>query len=341
MMAKMRKACCVISAMLLLLVAAVGNADVPKRGSDHTPQTRPHDLDPGPSPPSNECSLVASRLADIQKLAVAGAQAPWTEASAQLASIQAKLDKPLEGALQKMGPALIAFIGVIIGSLLGGLANWKIQSSLATKKEQIDVALATAKARQDISSSFVEWQLRQLFELYGPLRAHLGQSHYLYDQMKAALIRVTKDNFQIVDNPDDPKRPDFKMRQPNGDWVVFKTVLHLGQVYGKSYGVDNYFDDIVGIGEQITRVIQEKAGFARPDHKELIDMFAQYLAHFSILKRVHSDVQDHVKKGTQSAMVVLDTAAFPRGLEGLIGTDYQSINRELEAWRNARTARVS
>lgn len=85
--------------------------------------------------------------------------------------------------------------------LLGGILNERLQRRrlvqeihLANSKADQEKQLAADKARQErefsekqsqlqIGHAVVEWELKQLSLLYGPVRALLGQSFGLYRQM--------------------------------------------------------------------------------------------------------------------------------------------------------------
>lgn len=123
------------------------------------------------------------------------------------------------------------------------------------------------------------------------------------------------------------------MRARDGEWVLFRTVLHIREVYGKNHGIDDYLDEIVAIGARMTTIIEEKAGYVRPDHEKLVTMFGQYLAHYAVLKRVHSAARANGKSASGIDMAVDESAVFPRDIDMLVEQDFQAINRDLAAWR--------
>ena len=209
-----------------------------------------------------------------------------------------------------------------------GLINLAIQ--LWFMKHQRD--LNRDQAKTQISSSFVEWQLKQLSELYGPLRALLGQSNAMYRQMNIALVEADGSKFKFVDE----KGCDFDDRvfqiKYEGKWDRFRTVKHIDEVYGKGYGIEAYFDDVTSIGKQMVELIKEKAGYARSDQDELVKVMGQYLAHYSVLSRIH----DRVKSGGNSDgnTKVDASATFPIELRKLVDEGFSKLNKELRDWKS-------
>jgi len=78
----------------------------------------------------------------------------------------------------------------------------------------------------------------------------------------------------------------------NDEWGCFRTVMHIREVYGQTYGIEDYFDEVVAIGGRIVNVITANAGYARPEPRDLVLVFGKYLAHYSVLGRLHSHMQD-------------------------------------------------
>jgi hypothetical protein len=56
---------------------------------------------------------------------------------------------------------------------VGGLITWAIAKS----KEEADRHIAEDKSKLDVAKSIVDWQLKQLSELYGPLHTLFAQSN--------------------------------------------------------------------------------------------------------------------------------------------------------------------
>ena len=130
-----------------------------------------------------------------------------------------------------------------------------------------------------------------------------------------------------------------------GRWVVFRTVLHIDKVYGHGYGVEDHFSEIVDTGERIVKIIDEKAGYIRPDQNDLPEVFGRYLGHYSVLKRLYDRVRarlEHSSRDSDDAwsndpqktpIAVNDAAKVPREIDGLVTAGFIAIREELNAWR--------
>ena len=244
----------------------------------------------------------------------------WGEITARLAVIDstvARLARPAKPGLWSiLMPAMFGLIGVVIGGILNLIGQH---------------FAATARAKAELGGAAVQWQLKQLAELYGPLHALLLQSHTLYRDMNAVLERRESDRFKLLPAaPGDPVYLDnkvFKIKVGEA-WIPFRTIMHLHDVYGKEYGVEPYFDEIVSIGGQIAKVIHDKAGYARPEELELSEVFGRYLAHYSVLIQLHAALKDPAKK-----IPVDQWAVFPNEMQGLVAKGFKAISDDLMEWR--------
>lgn len=306
------------------------------------------------------------------EVGVISAPKEWVEVATRLAAIEKTLDKKA-GAFEwtNIITALFGLIGVLVGSLI----NYWIQKKLMMHQKQLaetaaaatkqlaekaatatrqladDTAgqereLAEQRAKLEIGNSFVQWQLKQLSELYGPLHTLLGQSNAMYRQMNQTLEGADKERFRLTGGGDDFDKKEFEIKLKDSNWVRFRTVLHIDEVYGKHYGVEPYFDEIVAIGARIAKVIEEKAGYARPDQNELSSVFGMYLAHFAILKRLHSDrktpIQPSPAGGDRAEarpaasidqIKIHESAVFPQAIRGMVEKGFADTNNELKEWR--------
>jgi hypothetical protein len=250
-------------------------------------------------------------------------------------------------------PALLAFSASLIGVIVGALVALLTQRKLLAHQERLsDVGaknakeLAADRAKLEIGNSIVQWQLKQLSELYGPLHALFRQSHALYRHMNTVLVKMEPDRFRFREEPR-TERFDEQAFEINleGEWVRFRTVLHMQEAYGRGYGVDDYFDGIVAIGARIVRVIEEKAGYVRPEQAELVSLFGKYLAHYSVLERLnaHSKKERGLRESGGIASQIGDTirpimradasAVFPAEIQGFVDSGFRAISDELDAWR--------
>ncbi|MFZ4550200.1 MAG: hypothetical protein ACOYNB_00120 [Aquabacterium sp.] len=220
--------------------------------------------------------------------------------------------------------SLYSLYTVVLTALLTATLSLFAQSFLMRHQRKIHRADTEAK----VANSYIEWQLKQLSELYGPVRALLGQSNAIYRQMNKALVAADGTRFQLIAGQDFDDK-EFQIRIAE-HWTRFRTVQHLTEVYGKSYGVEPYFDDVVDVGARLAELIRERAGLARQEDEELIDVMGEYLAHYLVLKRLH----ERVKKGDAIHLnAVEEQAVFPVRLQQLVDNGFQSINKQVLQWR--------
>ncbi|WP_433967309.1 hypothetical protein [Tunturiibacter gelidiferens] len=290
-----------------------------------------------------------------QRLKALDDRAARTETS--LSEIEKRVDDDKKLSLVDLGPALIAAVTGVVGVFVGVFANNKQQrerleqeAGLAQVKADNDLRLAERQSKANISSAVVDWQLRQLFLLYGPLRALLGQSFSLYRQMNSALCKAAPDRFQLVSskNPNGQASEDkqeFQILLPGSGWTRFRVVMHMQHVYGQAFDVEIYIDEIVAIGSRVVNIIQEKAGYARAEEADLMGVFARYLAHFAVMAHQHElakglnskngiRVERDEPESQPRALLNVDLASvFPLELPSLINTGFLAITRDVEEWK--------
>jgi len=220
-----------------------------------------------------------------------------------------------------------ALVTIIVTNLITGLIGFVSQRSLLRNQRKIN----REQAKSEVTNSYVEWQLKQLSELYGPLRALLEQSNAMYRQMNRALISANPGLFRMQSAQDkDFDNKEFQI-QKEGCWTRFRTVKHLGDVYNKKYEIEPYFDDVVDVGSRMATLIRDKAGYARPEDDELIKVMGTYLAHYAVLSRLHKRAKEGMLISTNMAD---DEAVFPIRIQNLVNSGYQSINGQIIQWRN-------
>jgi uncharacterized membrane-anchored protein YhcB (DUF1043 family) len=254
---------------------------------------------------------------------------------AHISAVSAKLDR------KDYTAAWLGLGGTLVGAIVAALVAILTQHLRARQ----DRDLASERAKLEINTSFVEWHLKQLSELYGPLHALLQQSQSLYRHMNSVLIGKDSAKFRIQKSAG-TDRIDGNVFQGN-EWVRFRTVLHISEVYGCGYGVEDYFDEISDIGGRMVIVIREKAGYALPEQTDLVPLFGKYLAHQAVLERLvmhHKTIAGRAAKVADGKSAsappprdgginVDDSAVFPGEIQGIVATGYQTIIHELNAWR--------
>ncbi|WP_018014682.1 hypothetical protein [Teredinibacter turnerae] len=217
----------------------------------------------------------------------------------------------------------LSLIGVFLGVIAGGIVNHKLQMS---------------QKRFEICKSLMDWKVKQLSELYGPLHALLHQSSALYRHMNNVLINSDTNKFRLSS---DPTNGDFDMKVfqifENNAWIDFRTVTHIDSVYGHNFNIEQYFDEIIKIGERMVKIIEDKAGYVREDQPELAEIFGQYLAHYAVLRKIHHERQrvfnnPKYDKEQSTTISADESAAFPRNIQKLVQKGYKDLNTELNNW---------
>jgi hypothetical protein len=308
--------------------ATASTVNEPKAGAQNAPAVATL---PASQPPAMLEVSVATRLAAIDS------------AVAKLADKASKPDYT---------PALLSLAGTLGGVVLGGIITILVQRKvlanqlklaedaagnaklLAGAKGAQDRQLAQERANLEVGAAIVQWRLKQLSELYGPLYALLRQSHDLYRNMNLVLVGATPEKFRLKPDVhgDDFDRQLFEINL-KGQWVRFRTVMHLDQVYGCGYGIEDYFDEVVATGARITKVIQDRAGFVRPEQSDLVAVFGKYLAHYCVLERLHRHLKARQAGKPEEPMINVDVSAvFPSEIQKLVDTGFQAIRAELGAW---------
>ena len=288
-------------------------------------------------------------------------EAHLTSIDTALQKLAQKAEKPDYSVWITAGGALL---GVVVGGLITGLVNFLMQrrllthqkvladeaarqaQELATAKSAQERELASKRAELEIGNAFVQWQLKQLSELYGPLHALLDQSRALYLHMNHVLVESQPTRFRFEPPPASGStvKSEFQIHT-GGKWVRFRTLLHFELVYGQGYGTDDYFSEIVEIGSRMVKVIQEKAGYIRPEQTELSNVFGRYLAHYSVLKKLHDYIRAEHKPAPlggddipthqfrKPPIAVIEAAVFPRDIDGMVTDGFLAITGELSSWR--------
>lgn len=201
-------------------------------------------------------------------------------------------------------------------------------------KSLFDIALASKRAKFETASSIVQWELRQLSELYGPLRALLRESHALYRQMNGVLAQSDPNKFRFSPTKRESRDgQDFEIFVSNS-WVGFRAILHAEEVYGHGYGVEEYFDALVATGARMKKIIEEKAGYIQQDQPTLGDVFGRYLAHYSVLERLHSYYKSGKSSSGPIPVALANSAVFPSEIDALVESGFNAICNELNAWRS-------
>jgi hypothetical protein len=250
----------------------------------------------------------------------------------RLNAVESAIIKAAERAdLDRSRTSWFAFWTVIASGILSCFSGLVIQNFVMRHQRAIN----KDKAHAEVSNSYIEWQLKQLSELYGPLRALLGQSNAMYRQMNRVLESAAPEMFRLKrEQGADFDNEVFEIFK-NDQWSRFRTVKHLDDVYGKGYGVEPYFDDVVEVGARMANLMRDKAGYVQPSDRNLIEVMGAYLAHYAVLSRLHKRAKDGAPNKANTSD---EKATFPISIQKLVNDGYDTINQEVMNWKsNGRT----
>lgn len=301
-----------------------------------------------PSPPAAMTAVVATpppAQANPQDATAADSTARIVTSIAEVQSSLSRIDAKLASAWW-MTPAT-TLVSVVIGGLLSGVVAYRMQARLlkhqgvqAHERATLERELAEKKARHEVEQSKFELHVRQLTELYGPLRSLFDGSNEIYRRMNEILILHDPERFRDLTRiagatPPEQVDPDgryFEIRdESTKKWRKFRTIVDWNEVYGKGVGVDGYFDRIVDIGNRVSALIGEKAGLVMPHHGQLLRAFGKYLAHFQVLKELHtqSTSMPPSHSGAVVPMKIREEAAFPNEIQKLVKAGSEELLLEL------------
>src|SRR5437867_2902747 len=198
-----------VTILSLLLLSSITHAQQ-SPAPDNPPSGKTAPFSPSQSPP-HVCDALEQRLDSIDQTI------RDSDVNSRLTEIEKALrDVKRSSMLSTILPAIIAAIAAIVGVFMGGFVNDRLQRTRLVQEEKVanakaahETLLADAKAKQErelaekqsklqIGNAVVEWQLKQLYLLYGPVRALLGQSFGLYRQMNKVLEHADSERFRIV-----------------------------------------------------------------------------------------------------------------------------------------------
>lgn len=224
------------------------------------------------------------------------------------------------------GSIFAAFVAAIV-AILGN-------HSLQRKRLKQESVLANQKASLESAQAFVTWRVKQMEELYGPLRALLAQSKGVYTQLCEHLCRTFPDKYQLRDEAGLAIPRKAYHVNTGKDWVVFKLLEHMPQLAGDEINAGPLIDQVIAIGKRIVGVVSSRAGLVLPIQDLLTAAFGEYLAHFVVLKEVHTAM----KEGKPPRQY--KTGFYPRSLNSLVDAGFDLIAHEIAEWE-ARLQRFS
>lgn len=230
---------------------------------------------------------------------------------------------------------IVPLLSVIVGGLIVWVGNYWTQNARLTHEtgaQETRIAaerdLAHEKAVLEAARALRDWRTKQLEQLYGPLRALLGHSKGVYDQMCRQLAeREGKSKYQFGEAKNSTSEQSFEINI-GGCWKDFRLLDQLPHVYQKGLGVDGLIDVIFDIGSQLVDTIKNHAGLALPEQEDLAKTFSEYLAHYAVLK----ELRESVSKGRPIQPYTV--GYYPRTMNKLVDEGFAKVISDIARWDN-------
>lgn len=220
---------------------------------------------------------------------------------------------------EKLVPAFIGFIGVIIGT---GLSGWFSQKTQTRQLE--NERLSSAK---EVLAGIQEFRSKQLNEFYAPIQFMLKGTSKVRAQLFSTLFAQPGAERSFIEYHNEPLG--LSVITEKGP-QKFRLTQHMHLVATEYPVAMPLIKEIVEIGEKISKLILDKGGLAKSDNNDLIDALSEYLGHYSILKDVYSKALQNPSQLNQ----VRYSNFFPDKLEKLLKTDADKLFNELQTWGN-------
>ncbi|MET0002064.1 MAG: hypothetical protein ABW087_00355 [Candidatus Thiodiazotropha sp.] len=238
------------------------------------------------------------------------------------------LEKDIKALKKDWLDKLLPIIGTLLGAALGGIATYFLQNLQQKHERKRMHESAIFEAKQLI----VQEQALRREKLYAPLKTLLGQSKVLYDQMCSQLtVKDTDNQYEWKEDESSTSGQSFGVIE-NGEWVPFRLLNKLPNVYRKGLGLDYLIDEIFNTGEQISELIKSSAGHVLPEQPELAITMQKYLAHFTVMREIRDSVI--AKKPPKNYAV----GAYPRGLNKQVDRGFELLTASIEKWESEISA---
>lgn len=253
----------------------------------------------------------------------------------------------VETTLKEMKPdrfqtTIIPLLSVVLGGLIVGVGNYWVQKrrlSHETEAQKTRIAaerdLAREKAVLEAARALRDWRTKQLEQLYGPLRALLGHSKGVYDQMCLQLQkREGTSKYRHITDEKSTSGQSFQIYD-SGSWGSFRLLDRLPSVYKQELGVVQLIDEILSIGAQIVDTIRKNAGLALPEQEELSKTFSEYLAHYAVMKELYESAKQG--RPTQEYTV----GYYPRQMNKLVDKGFEIVIHDISKWDTEISGRAA
>lgn len=277
-----------------------------------------------PTPPASESLAIgpAAPPRAIESDAVEPALTPAAFRS-ELDASELRLRQIIEKSratslLEKLWPALLGLIGVLVG---GGINIW-LHGKQRVAAEKADRASAALEAQARI----IEYRSRQVHEFYYPLLLSLQRSSGVRRQICDHLHAKSPMRFRFQEESDGRKH--LFIYDPSKDESIrFRLIEAMHELASQHRETLPMVDEIVAIGEQMSTLIHEKGGLVLSSNATLTDSLGRYLAHFSILREVARKAEN-----PSSLEGITYNVLYPTELDGQLQSDIAFLQESIGAW---------
>ncbi|MGE0683197.1 MAG: hypothetical protein AB7P69_20145 [Candidatus Binatia bacterium] len=222
-------------------------------------------------------------------------------------------------------PTLVAALIAGLLTLLSAYFTAKREERRAELTAQRSLELARQEAVFSHTEKILEFRLKQMELFYAPMFALLEQSRALYDKMLYQLVEDEPERYKLLTGPD-PEGYRMHVRAQDGDWKGFRLLDQFPAVKTNQKAL-TLAEQILHIGDQITKIISDRAGLASND---LIDLLGEYLAHHAVLSAVHK-LRDTAPAKPGGHKILY----YPRELNKKIEEGYRELNQFIGEYATA------
>ena len=228
--------------------------------------------------------------------------------------------------------AIIAGSATLVAVLLAGGLTLLSQHIIAKREERRAVLtaertmeLARQEALYQHGEKILEFRLKQMELFYAPMFALLEQSKALYDKMLHQLAYDAPTQYKLLPEAD-PDGYRFHVLAKDGLWKGFRLLDQLPTVRTNPKALA-LVERILDIGEQMTKIISERAGLASED---LAGLLGEYLAHYAILSTIHKRGETEPYEPGWHKM-----GYYPRDLNPKVAAGYHELSQFLNEYSKA------
>lgn len=211
----------------------------------------------------------------------------------------------------------------LVAVLITALVTWKV----ATRRMRHEQKLAVHNFILEARSQVIEAKRKRHELLYSRLKALLAQSKALYDHM-CTQLHDKDDNakYEWIDDENSTSGRSFQICLGDDEWKSFRLLTAFPLIYKNDKHVIPLVDEIIAIGEELSKTIRKYAGMVSPSEDELTITLGEYLSHFTVMKGVWESVKnkDEPLEHTEGF--------YPRRLNKLVDKGYTTISEEIESW---------